>query len=169
MPSVREASDHDLRSVAEIHTRAWQVAYRGVVPDDVLDGLTVDGRLEALRQYLASSDELTLLVAETDHRVVGFAVVGPSRDEDAAEGAGEVQSIYVAPELWGQGVGQALLEASSRALADNGLDTATLWVLDTNARARRFYEESGWMTDGAAKVDDRDTYTLREVRYSREL
>jgi len=46
-----------------------------------------------------------------------------------------------------------------------GFSTATLWVLDTNLRARRFYEAAGWVPDGATKVDDRATFTLREVRY----
>jgi hypothetical protein len=41
----------------------------------------------------------------------------------------------------------------------------TLWVLDTNTRARRFYEIAGFRSDGAVKVDDRDGFRLREVRY----
>ena len=169
MASVRPARERDLRSVAEVHTEAWKVAYRGVVPDEVLDGLTVDGRLEGLRQYLGSSDDLILLVAESEDRIVGFALVAPSRDDDAVQGAGEIQSIYVAPDLWRQGVGQALLGASIRTLAGEAFRTATLWVLDTNVRARRFYEDCGWTLDGAVKVEDRGSYSLREVRYSREL
>jgi ribosomal protein S18 acetylase RimI-like enzyme len=54
-------------------------------------------------------------------------------------------------------------------LAAAGYEQATLWVLDTNARARRFYEAAGFRADGAEKPDDRGTFTLREVRYRRPL
>lgn len=42
-------------------------------------------------------------------------------------------------------------------------------VLDTNARARRFYEAAGFAPDGGVKVDDRGEFQLREVRYRRGL
>jgi hypothetical protein len=47
--------------------------------------------------------------------------------------------------------------------------TATLWVLDVNARARKFYEQAGWLIDGATKEDQRDGFTLHEVRYAMAL
>lgn len=43
------------------------------------------------------------------------------------------------------------------------------WVLDTNVRGRRFYESANWTPDGAVKVDKRDGFELREVRYRRLL
>jgi RimJ/RimL family protein N-acetyltransferase len=45
----------------------------------------------------------------------------------------------------------------------------TLWVLDGNARARRFYEAAGFHPDGAVEEDDRSGFALREVRYRKEL
>jgi hypothetical protein len=38
-------------------------------------------------------------------------------------------------------------------------------VLDTNSRARRFYEAAGWHRDGAVKQDARRGFVLNEVRY----
>jgi hypothetical protein len=40
-------------------------------------------------------------------------------------------------------------------------------MLDSNNRARRFYEAGGWAADGAAKLDDRPGFMLHEVRYRR--
>jgi len=39
-------------------------------------------------------------------------------------------------------------------LADAGYVQAALWVLDSNARARRFYAKGGWAEDGTVKQDD---------------
>jgi hypothetical protein len=42
-------------------------------------------------------------------------------------------------------------------------------VLDSNARARRFYEAGGWHADGAAKQDDSFGVPMTEERYRRSL
>jgi len=47
---------------------------------------------------------------------------------------------------------------------------AILWVLESNRRARRFYEIAGWIPDGDAKTENRpDGIQLREVRYRIDL
>ncbi len=109
-----------------------------------------------------------MLVAEEDGVVVGFAGVGPSRDEDA-NGKGEVRAIYLLAERWVRGIGRALMDAALNGLRQAGYTQATLWVLDTNAQARQFYEAGGWAPDGATKQDDPRGFPITEVRYHREL
>ena len=46
---------------------------------------------------------------------------------------------------------------------------ATLWVLDTNARAREFYERHGWSLDGNSKQQEIGELTVTEVRYATHL
>jgi hypothetical protein len=52
-------------------------------------------------------------------------------------------------------------------LSAAGVSVATLWVLGSNEGARRFYDALGWAPDGATKDDDREGFTLHEVRYRR--
>lgn len=61
------------------------------------------------------------------------------------------------------------MDAAVDTLAELGFDAATLWVLEGNQRARRFYEKGGWSTDGATKVDDSPGFPIAEVRYRRPL
>jgi len=98
--------------------------------------------------------------------MAGFAAFGPTRDadEDPAR-TGEVHAIYLLPSAWGQGYGRRLLSCAAERLAAAGFTQATLWVLASNARARRFYAGAGWSPDGAAKDDDSRGFTLAEVRY----
>jgi len=65
--------------------------------------------------------------------------------------------------------GRELMTATLDFLANLGYTQVTLWVLDTNARARRFYEAAGFRADGALKVDDGRGFPLSEVRYRRSL
>jgi L-amino acid N-acyltransferase YncA len=110
-----------------------------------------------------------VLVLEEDEAVVGFCHFSPTRDDDAARATGEVTSIYLLPSHWRRGGGSRLLARAVEALTAAGFRRATLWVLDGNCRARRFYERHGWHADGSIKVDDRGTFHLRELRYAREL
>ena len=44
-----------------------------------------------------------------------------------------------------------------------------LWVVPGNARARRFYERSGWSADGAERVAEVNGVTVPECRYAKRL
>jgi hypothetical protein len=62
-----------------------------------------------------------------------------------------------------------LLDAAIGDIVAHRFAAAILWVLDTNERARRFYEAAGWRPDGGTKREDRPGGTLNEIRYRRSL
>jgi len=166
---IRAARAADARATATIRVHGWQAAYRGQLPDDLLDDLSVEGDAIRFADHLRHLPPgRRLWVAEVDGEVVGFASTGPARDEDA-HGAAEVYAIYVRPDLIGRGIGQRLLDHAVRDLADQGYREATLWTLVTNVPAQRFYERAGWRADGASKQDRLDRFELNENRYRRML
>jgi GNAT superfamily N-acetyltransferase len=167
---IRPATAEDARAVPDIQVRGWQWAYRDLMPADYLDELSAEEGLPRWRTAIEESrDERRILVAEAEHAVVGFTALGPSRDDDAGSAAGEVYAIYVDPEHTRRGIGRALLGAAEAQLASLGHSTATLWVIEGNDRARRFYQAVGWRADDATKVDRRWGFELREVRHRVEL
>ncbi|MDQ6875889.1 MAG: GNAT family N-acetyltransferase [Actinomycetota bacterium] len=159
---VRPALPEDLPTVAGIWVRSWQVGYAGIVPPAALDAQDPDHRLRQLRQPAPGTE---LSVAAVDAAVVGFVVTGPWRGADAGADVGEVWAIYVSPEHWGRGAGRALLDQGRRRLIARGYQELRLWVLADNARARRFYESSGWGFDGATQTYQIGGVELPEVRY----
>jgi GNAT superfamily N-acetyltransferase len=104
-------------------------------------------------------------VVEEAGCVRGFATTRPGRDDDLPPGAGEVHSIYLAPEAWNRGLGSALLATASDDLRSRGFSPLVLWVIEANAGARRFYERAGWRLDGARQPIDFDGVPVDEVRY----
>ncbi|OPG08397.1 GNAT family N-acetyltransferase [Microbispora sp. GKU 823] len=88
---------------------------------------------------------------------------------DAPKRRTEISAIYLSAEVWGAGVGRRLMAAALDSLAAAGYEQATLWVVDGNMRARRFYERGGWRPDGAVQRDESDGFPLTEVRYRRAL
>jgi len=82
---------------------------------------------------------------------------------------GEVSLIYLEPQAVGKGIGRALFARAVTDLQQRGYAQAILWVLETNARARQFYEAAGWTADGASKTEEWPGLVLREVRYRKAL
>lgn len=166
--TVRVARPADAAGIGLVHVRSWQAAYRGHFPQDFLDNLDPVQRGEGWRRQLdlGLGPDQVLLVSEIATKVVGFVNAGPCRDEDA-DGRGEIYALYVLPELWGRGLGRELMAAALDALAGLGFEEVTLWVLEGNHRARRFYEAGGWSVDGATKTDNRPGFPVPEVRYRR--
>jgi len=169
---VRPARAEDAGQIALVHVRSWQGAYRGLIPQAYLEGLDVAQRTQMWERTLAETEDPNagVLVADEGGSVVGFVGYFPSRDPDADPGlVGEIGAIYLLPGAWGGGIGRRLMDAAIDRLAGAGFAQATLWVLDSNVRARRFYEAGGWSADGTAKQDDSRGFPLSEVRYRRSL
>jgi ribosomal protein S18 acetylase RimI-like enzyme len=151
-------------AVAEVHMRAWRVAYRGIVPDPVLDDL--DPAVRAARytfDLTGPSDPATWIAVDRD-AILGFVILGPCRDDGLSD-LGEVRSLYVDPDQWRSGLGAALMRQAEDELAGRGFAEATLWVFEDNARARRFYESAGWRADGGVKTIEIGGRAITEVRY----
>jgi len=167
---IRAATIADAHDIAEVHVASWKAAYRGLMPDFVLDGLSVPKRAQMWQRMIAEQ-KFRLWVAEHDGIIVGLVNFGPTRDTDAAAGLiGEILAIYVDPDFWHEGIGQGLLAVAFSELKSAGHKEVTLWVLDSNSRTRVFYEQAGFSIDGTTKSEIvGDNTTIREVRYRRPL
>lgn len=172
MTGVRQATVADAPAIAAVHVRSWQSAYRGLIPQDFLDALDPRQRVGRWEQLIAAADwpRSATLVADTGSEILGFAHLVPTRDNDANPAqVGEITSIYLLPNHWGTGLGRTLMTAALEVFAAAAYHEATLWVLDTNERAQRFYEAGGWHPDGSAKLDTTLGLPLHELRYRRAL
>ncbi|MFE6615297.1 GNAT family N-acetyltransferase [Amycolatopsis sp. NPDC057786] len=164
MATIRPATVEDAWPIAEVNVRSWQSAYQGLLPELYLRDLSVEGRAARWQRTLADpANQGDILVLVEDGTLLGFTAVDRIR--------GELRAIYLDPDRWGMGLGKMLLDTAVAALRESGHREATLWVLDTNERAQRFYAAGGWVPDGATKTDTMpgEDVTLSEVRYRIDL
>lgn len=164
---IRVATPRDALEVARVHVRAWQVAYRGLLPDAALDGLRPEDRAARYTFGDPDPERPATIVAVEGGAIRGFATTGPDRGGGA--GAGELWALYVEPEHWARGLGRALVAAARERLAGRGHHRAVLWVLERNARAERFYRADGWAPDGARRTETIWGIAATDVRYGRAL
>jgi len=160
---VRSASREDVRRIAEIHVRSWQAAYRGILPGELLDGLSVAEREKSWRALLREGGTRRLtLVAEGPGGPVGFcSAATPSEDGEAGERTAEIGALYVDPDHWREGAGGAMLSAALAELAGQGWHDVVLWVLPENLAALAFYERFGFAVE--PDVEKREERSGRPV------
>jgi GNAT superfamily N-acetyltransferase len=111
---VRLATRADAAAIARLHLENWRAAYRDIVPDDLLDGITAVSRFLHWDGVLADPDGAEFVyVAEDAHgRLLGIASGGPELGGDSCY-RGEVYVLHVRSEAQGRSVGRALMRAVS--------------------------------------------------------
>lgn len=156
--ALRAAVPSDAVAGAALHVSCWREAYGPFVEAALLEERLSDaGRwVDAWTRQLAEGPPRVL--ADADGELVGFAVVGPGRDDDAPA-ATELYAMYTRAAWWGSGLGQALWDA----VAPD--EPCSAWVLEANARARAFYRRNGFVADGAREhYAGLDAWEIRMVR-----
>ncbi|MGH3344403.1 MAG: GNAT family N-acetyltransferase [Carbonactinosporaceae bacterium] len=149
---VRPARAGDADAIGDLQVHAWTAAYRGMLPDDVLDTLSAGEVAARWRSAVTGppSRRHRVLVALRGRDLVGFVAFGPASDDDCDPGeTAEVLALLVDPAATGQGHGSRLLTATVEHLRGDGFHTATTWLLATDDGARRFLRDAGWAPDGA--------------------
>jgi hypothetical protein len=121
------------------------------------------------KELLASPDRVAIFVAEHEDQLIGFSCGGVSNDEGAGSTTGEMWSLYVLRPFWNQGIGKKLHDVLLEELVIRGFEDATLWVMESNERTRRWYERQGWTLDGSQKTVELWGAAIPEVRYRRHI
>ncbi|WP_407051188.1 N-acetyltransferase family protein [Methyloraptor flagellatus] len=167
---IAPATADDLPTIAEIHVRSWQAAYRELLPAAYLAGLDIADRLARWRMVVdRHGPDDALMIATTAVGPVGFVSAGRGRQAPRTD-QGEIHAIYLVENAWGLGVGRALFEVCARHFRDRGFALAHLWVLADNARAIRAYRAWGGtlVTDDAIETTIAGR-TLREFAVEFDL
>ena len=163
---IRPADATDVGAVARIHLASWKFGHRGLLPDEVVEGVAPEERQRAWQKTLEKPTRgKVVILAEAEAEVVGFASGGASRDPSAEPEIGEVYELFVDPQVVGTGVGETLLREIMDQLKRRGYRTVTLWVVEGNKRARHFYERLGFRPDGSRKTVAMNGAEVVEVRY----
>jgi ribosomal protein S18 acetylase RimI-like enzyme len=153
------ADPADATALRNLHVTTWKVTHQAHEAEPwYRTGLAAHGVRdwgEIVRSAAARGGGV--LTARCDGHVVGLCQYGPTEDHDHdPEQVGQIRRLYVQPVRQRTGIGRSLLTASVDRIRQRGAHTATLWVLETDQRARAFYERLGWRTDGTRKTPPTD-------------
>ena len=173
---IRAAVRDDADGITDVQVASWRAGYAHVFPRAVLYADDFDATRRSFwnRWQFAPGHRIAVAVETSGHavgRVVGFSSYGPERERARGfTGRGEVWAFYFHPDVWGTGVASTMMEHTETRLRAEGFDTAVLWVLDDNPRARAFYEKFGWRLSGiTADFDEYCEVKVPEVEYRKDL
>ena len=127
-----------------VHYKSWQETYMGLIDASYLEtNITLEKCVSIAHKWMDN-----LLVAKDGEKVVGFVGYGKYRDASLSD-SGEVFSIYVLADYYGEKIGYKLMNAALEKLS--AYSKIAVWVLKGNERAIRFYERYGFKFDGTGQ------------------
>jgi ribosomal protein S18 acetylase RimI-like enzyme len=159
--SFRPATVDDMAGVTRLRIAGWRAAYSHVMQQSFLDRMeALADREIASRRARFGEDGVLQWVGSQTGSIVGWALSGPGKDEDAPTER-ELYALYTDAATHGSGLAAALLAAVI------GDGPASLWVLEDNPRARAFYSRQGFVADGTRKMLDGELSHIPEIRMVR--
>ncbi len=161
--TIRRAGLDDLEQAARVRAVAWQQAFRGLLPDAMLDGFADSAwtaRLIAEWRELIGAGGTVWLAVDPDHQIIGVAQSQPDDSPDAPAPV-RLSKLYLLDRAKGTGLATRLLDRTV------GRGPAYLWVLDGNERAQAFYRKHGFEFDGEFMHLEDDLAHVRELRMVR--
>ncbi len=161
---IRTAKIEDNSKIAAIGIKCWQDAYKDVFPDDLLDNLSLEKRLEQRLSWFSLPNKFSI-IAHIEDEIIGYCDFGESRSPQFAPG--EIYSLYVLPEYKGYGIGKILSQEAIKQLGLNNLAPFIVTTLEVNFPARKFYEKLGFKEVDHIMTEVDDTL-YKEVVYSYE-
>ncbi len=134
--------------MAKVHIVSWRGTYPGLLPEPMLARLSIADEAIRWQRVLdrpRAWGGTIAFVAEQENEIVGYGSCGGQRTGPLRDAGftGEVGELYVLRSAQRQGAGAGLMMAMADALADRGHRALSLWVLERNMAARRFYESLG--------------------------
>lgn len=165
---IRYADVADALDIASVNVASWQHAYRGIIPDIVVDNISVARWADGWKAYLEDGGKL--LVYQEGGKILGFVKFSEAQLNDLSGGKwGEVNAIYLLPQAFRRGIGACLCYAALAELEKMGLTKVMLWVLVKNQSARYFYQAIGFKP-GIQRICPLFPHlSLEEVQYTAEL
>jgi GNAT superfamily N-acetyltransferase len=132
--SLRRATSSDAETLAEIQEEASVAGVSHVYPPERFPFPSAAVR-DRWRRFTDAG---------------GWAMLSP--DGFVAVEEPWLEALYLRPGAWGTRLAVVLHDLAVAELRARGIGEARLWVLERNARARRFYERLGWRADGTSRV-----------------
>ena len=162
--AVRVArSDSDFAGLQTVARATWPATYAGLLADATIATFLDHANSLSNLAYTSTSLGDGLLIAERRGGVIGYAMAGPNREDEA-----ELFALYVRPDEQAHGIGFALWNAAMAHLRSLDHDVAMLWVLTANAGARRFYERQGAVASDS-RIITIGNEGVSEIRYRVKL
>jgi len=167
--SFHDASVEDIEMLAHIHVASKKAAEKYIVSDEYLESITEAEYAGKWEEWL-KSEGLQTLILSIDGKQTGTITFGKLKTPPPGSShirpiySAEIMALYVHPDYWRKGAGQALMQEAAQRMKAQKHGGVCLWALDKNKNACAFYEKLGGQRCGKQMIENGGR-TLKEVCY----
>lgn len=136
---IREAQSDDVNSIAGLLISNWQKTYKGLLPDDYLNGMDINYGKDKWLTFL-NQDEHTILVAYQGNIFLGF---GAFHRDDEIRDCLYLSSLHISEESRGKGIGTRLIQAIGNYAFQNKYACISICIIKGNEKAKNLYIKLG--------------------------
>jgi ribosomal protein S18 acetylase RimI-like enzyme len=139
---VRSLTLADADKAAKVHVQTFHDTYRGMIPAEQLNGMTVEAMMPRWQHLIGANEAGLILLGAFDDEVL-LGVSGAGRPREACGYDAELWSMNVPLSNQRRNVGRELFHASVERLLAEGRHSMFLYCIDKNVNALNFYRKMG--------------------------
>jgi ribosomal protein S18 acetylase RimI-like enzyme len=152
--NIRKVKIGDETILAYIQTESWKIAFQQILSKEALDKYTDINKATDMYKNLLNNDAGNGLILSVDEKPHCIAYWDKTREEGMPDYA-ELICIHSLQNNWGKGYGSMMMDYVIKEIKEAAFDKVMLWVFEDNTRARKFYENHGFvLTEKTKKFSD---------------
>ncbi|RYZ91195.1 MAG: GNAT family N-acetyltransferase [Proteobacteria bacterium] len=136
----------DINELASVHLKCWNETYRGIIPDDYLDQMSIESRVKIWTKVLGSHGHYCETI-RVEGRLVAFLSAGRALEKEGYPDQ-EIFALYILKAFQRKNLGR---ELCTRLFTTKNCQSVCAWVLRENPSCQ-FYERIGGII-----IDSRQT------------
>ena len=137
--NIREANAEDIEPIASLYVMNWKKTYVGLLPDNFLNGLTVNEGIKKWQEYL-NNENHRIFVAYENEKILGFSAC---KEDEELKNCLYLDSLHVSETSRGKGVGTKLINTVGSYAYIKGYEHMSICIVKGNDNAKRIYEKMG--------------------------
>ena len=137
--NIREANAEDMELIANLYVMNWKKTYVGLLPDNFLNGLTVNDGINKWQKYL-TKEKHRIFVAYENENFLGFSAC---KEDEELKNCLYLDSLHVSESSRGKGVGTKLINTVGSYAYIKGYEHMSICIVKGNDNAKRIYEKMG--------------------------
>lgn len=137
--NIREANAEDIEPIASLYVMNWKKTYVSLLPDNFLNGLTVNEGIKKWQEYL-NKEKHRIFVAYENEKILGFSAC---KEDEELKNCLYLDSLHVSETSRGKGVGTKLINTVGSYAYIKGYEHMSICIVKGNDNAKRIYEKMG--------------------------
>lgn len=149
---IRLLVEKEIDEMAELYVKSWRATYKGIIPDKILDTITLDRFSKIWKEYITKENNGIFGAFENDI-FLGFGAFTP---DEEIENTLYLDSLHIKDEYKGKGVGTKIINYLKGYAREKGYKGVSVSIMSGNDRARNLYTKLG-----AVHLNDYINYEIK--------